>query len=88
MLGSLFIVVRSRRSGRYSCANNDRCSVRRLDSTKKAAIRVWKGVVEYTPSTLVRSSGSIEEVADQTGLELFRMHRQLSALSHVASSFT
>ena len=55
---------------------------------KSAAIRVWKGVVEYTPSILFRSSGFIEEVADQTGLELFSMPRQLSTLSHVASSFT
>ena len=43
--------------------------------------------VEYTPSILFRSSGFIEEVADQTGLELFSMHRQLSTLSRVTSSF-
>ena len=35
-----------------------------------------------------RSSDFIEEVDDQTGLELFSMSRQLSTLSHVASSFT
>ena len=34
------------------------------------------------------SSGFIEELADQTGLELFSMPWQLSTLSRVTSSFT
>ena len=63
------------------------CNVRYLDSTIKAEINAWKGVVEYTSSIIFRSSGFIEEVADHTGLELFSMHRQLSMLSHVTSSF-
>ena len=64
------------------------CSVLHLEATIKAPIRVWKAVVEYTPSILFWSSGFIEEVADQTGLELFSMPRHLSTLSHVTSSFT
>ena len=55
------------------------CSVRHLDATIQAAMRVWKGV---------QTTAFIEEMADQTGLELFSMPRQLSTLSHVESSFT
>ena len=38
------------------------CSVRQLDATIKSPIRVWKGVIEYTPSILDCSSGSIQEL--------------------------
>ena len=34
-----------------------------------------------------QTAGFIEEVADQTGLELFSMAGKLSALSHVPPSF-
>ena len=64
------------------------CSVRHLVETTKVPIRVWKAVVECIPSILFCSSGFIEEVADQTGLELLSMPRQLSILSHVTSPFT
>ena len=59
-----------------------------LNETIEAAIRVWKGVVEYMPSILFGSSGFIEELADQKRAGTLQHAPAAFTLSHVTSSFT